>query len=120
MRRNTPNYVKGLAKDLRKEQTEAEGLLWQKLRGKRLNGVKFNRQCPIGRYIADFYCSEANLVIEVDGGIHEEENQKLYDEIRQKDIEGRNMTVLRFSNEEIISDIEAVLQKVVEHMQLRK
>jgi len=111
MRMNTPNYVKDLAKGLRKEQTEAEGLLWQKLRGKNLMGFKFYRQCPIGRYIADFFCNDAKLVIEVDGGIHETESQKSYDELRQKDIEGRTMTVLRFSNEEIINDIEQYCKK---------
>ena len=72
MRRDTPDYVKKLAIDLRMNQTEAENMLWQRLRGNKLKGFKFRRQYAFGRYIADFYCSKARLIIEVDGKVHEE------------------------------------------------
>ena len=61
----------GLAQNLRKNQTKAESFLWELLRRKQLNNLKFRRQHPIGDYIADFYCPEKNLVIELDGSIHD-------------------------------------------------
>ncbi len=112
MRVSTPDYVKELAKGLRKSQTPAEKLLWERLRANRLDGHKFYRQCPIGRYIADFFCGEINLVVELDGGIHEDYRQMEYDKIRQREIEGRNMTVLRFPNQQVIHDIDNVIERI--------
>jgi very-short-patch-repair endonuclease len=71
MRSDTPKYIVEIARDIRKEQTDAENELWQRLRGRRLADYKFRRQYAIGRYIADFYCSEARLIIEIDGPIHQ-------------------------------------------------
>jgi very-short-patch-repair endonuclease len=115
MRKNTPKYVIPLAKDLRKNQTEAEKALWEQVRDRRLNGYKFYRQCPIGRYIADFYCPKLRLVIELDGGVHDEEAQRIYDEIRQKEIECRRLTVLRVINEEIIRNMNDVLNAIISY-----
>ena len=112
MRLSTPEYVKELAKGLRKSQTPAESLLWEKLRANRLDGHKFYRQCPIGRYISDFFCGEINLVIELDGAVHDQYRQREYDKVRQQEIEGRNMTVLRFRNEQVLYDMESVLDTI--------
>ena len=122
MRRDTPKYIVQIARDLRKEQTGAEKKLWERLRDRRLGGYKFRRQYGIGRYIADFYCSEARLVVEVDGPIHEKQTE--YDKYRENEIMLRDITVLRFTNDEIESDIETVLmeinQKVVKLIANRK
>ena len=71
-----PRYVVDLARQLRKDQTTAEQLLWACLRDRRIAGAKFRRQHPLGRYIADFYCHEANLVIELEGS-HNKEGRKI-------------------------------------------
>ena len=112
MKRDTPKYIVQVSKELRQNQTNAEKIIWDKIRGSRLKGYKFRRQYAIGRYIADFYCCEARLVIELDGRIHNQTEIKEYDQIRQNEIEGRNITIIRFSNEEVYKEIESVLTKV--------
>jgi very-short-patch-repair endonuclease len=67
--------VRQQAKELRKSMTNAEELLWQRLRNRNWRGLKFRRQCPIGPFIADFYCAQFRLVIEIDGGIHERQRE---------------------------------------------
>lgn len=112
MRKDTPNYIVELSKELRKNQTEAEIELWSRLRGNQLSGIKFRRQYAIGRYIADFYCSKANVVIEIDGRIHNELDKKEYDLIRENEIIERGIRILRFTNEQVMSDINEVLHKI--------
>ena len=112
MRVHTPRHVKELAKQLRQRQTPAEKLLWERLRDNGLDGHKFYRQCPIGRYIADFYCRELRLVIELDGGIHDERRQQEYDALRQAEIEGRGIRVLRIPNERIIHAVHDALSEI--------
>lgn len=80
----TPEYVKKIIKDLRSSQTQAEKILWEILRAQRFHGIKFRRQHPFGRYIADFYSDELSLVIELDGEVHE--HQKEYDQLRDETI----------------------------------
>ena len=110
MRKDTPKYIIQVARDLRKGQTDAEKKLWERLRDRRLGGYKFRRQYAIGRYIADFYCSEAKLVIEVDGPVHQE--QREYDDYRENEIMLREITVIRFTNDEVDTNIEGVLEKI--------
>lgn len=112
MRRNTTDYVKKLAKELRKSMTPAEVILWKRLRNRNLKGYKFHRQYPIGRYIADFYCDEIKLAIEVDGEIHIESERKEYDLIRQSEIESRRIRVIRFNNDEVLNNTENVIQSI--------
>jgi very-short-patch-repair endonuclease len=100
------------AKELRQRQTEAEKVLWKALRNKRFSGVKFRRQHPIITFIADFYCHELKLVIEVDGGVHQLTSQAEYDEGRSAEIENLGILVIRFSNEEILRNLDSVLQKI--------
>ena len=99
-----------IAQYLRKNLTIPEKLLWQNLRNKKLDGFKFRRQHPVYRYILDFYCSEIKLAIEVDGNIHQNRND--YDEYRDEILKNIGIQVLRFTNKEIIEDIDQVLIKI--------
>ncbi|HSD37328.1 MAG TPA: endonuclease domain-containing protein [Rhodocyclaceae bacterium] len=98
------------AKRLRTEQTEAEQCLWYHLRAHRFLGLKFKRQKPVGPYIADFICIEGKLIVEVDGGQHVE--AKAYDDARDKYLNDQGFTVLRFWNNEVLNQTEAVLDKI--------
>ncbi len=100
-----------LAKGMRKEYTEAEGILWQALRGSQL-GVKFRRQHPIDAYIVDFIALQNRLIVEVDGGYHNNEEQKAYDENRTNVLNGIGFTVIRFTNEEVLQNLPFVLQTI--------
>ena len=99
------------AKELRKNMTNAEKVLWNYLKAKP-NGYKFRRQHPLKIYIADFYCHKLKLVIELDGSIHNNEDVKVNDEIRQKLIEEDGLTVMRFNNTEIFNDIANVVKVI--------
>ena len=96
------------AKYLRSNMTDAEKLLWSKLRAGRF-GCKFRRQAPIGPYIADFVSFTNKLIIELDGGHHAEADQLAYDRLRQQHLEGEGFRVLRFWNHEVLGETEAVL-----------
>jgi very-short-patch-repair endonuclease len=97
-------------KELRTQQTEAEQKLWTLLRSRRFSGFKFRRQQPIDRYIADFCCLEAKLVIEVDGGHHAEQMED--DERRTQYLEENGFKVLRFWNNEVMKETHSVLEMI--------
>ena len=99
------------ARRLRHESTEAETRLWRRLRGKQL-GVRFRRQHPIGGYIVDFYCPQAGLVIELDGGGHASEEQRRSDERRDHELSRRGLQVLRVWNPDVVGQMEAVLEAI--------
>jgi very-short-patch-repair endonuclease len=94
------------AKQLRRDMTDAELMLWSKLRSKQL-GVKFRKQVPVGRYIIDFYSYDCHLAIELDGSQHSDNLE--YDAIRTEYLESLNIKVLRFWNHEVLTNIEGVL-----------
>ena len=97
------------ANRLRKEMTKAEACLWKYvLRGGKMKGFQFRRQRPVLNYIADFMCKELMLVVEVDGSIHQLEETMKNDAIRQKALEHAGFTVLRFTNDEVLENINAV------------
>ncbi|MDB5801951.1 MAG: cytosine-5-methyltransferase [Rhodocyclales bacterium] len=98
------------AKRLRTEQTEAEKCLWYHLRAHRFMGLKFKRQKPVGPYITDFICLEKHLVVEVDGGQHAE--ALTYDEARDKYLNEQGFAVLRFWNNDVLNQTDAVLEKI--------
>jgi very-short-patch-repair endonuclease len=106
-------YVIDLAQKLRQRETRAERLLWEHLRHAKLEGFKFRRQHPMGRFILDFYCVESKLAIELDGKYHEQEEIQRYDAFRQRMIEQEHIVFLRFDNEEVIDNIETVLSKIL-------
>lgn len=116
MWRGAPPTIFSKAKKLRNEMTEVEMLMWEKLRSNRFHGYKFRRQHPISIYVADFYCHQFNLIIEVDGEYHNETNQLNRDEERTKDLNFQGMKILRFTNDEIKNDINAVLKKIKEYI----
>jgi very-short-patch-repair endonuclease len=103
-----------LAKSLRRNMTSYEKVLWQCLRSNKIEGLKFRRQHPIRYYIADFYCHEARLVVEVDGPIHLRTDRLLHDEQRDGVIENFGIKILRFSNDEIRYHIKDVLRTIGE------
>jgi len=88
-------------------------MLWKCLRNRQLNGLKFRRQHPLGRYIADFYCAEARLVIELEGKVHSKAGQREYDKIRKEELEARGLRVMKFNNEEVLKRAEMILTKIV-------
>lgn len=103
---------KANARQLRKNSTEAERVLWRHLRLRQLEGYKFRRQQPVGQYIVDFVCFETRLVIELDGGQHGE--QVAYDAERSAWLQAQGFRVLRFWNHEVLQDIEAVKRVIWE------
>jgi very-short-patch-repair endonuclease len=98
------------AKRLRRHQTDAERLLWFHLRDRRLAGFKFKRQVPIGRYVADFFCADASLIVEIDGGQHSEEER---DAERTKALEAFGYLVIRFWNHDVMQNIDGVLEEIL-------
>jgi transcription-repair coupling factor len=100
------------ARALRKSQTNAEELLWELLRDRRLDGNKFRRQHPIGHFIADFYCREAHLIIEVDGAVHAEATQQARDAAREEILQQHGFRILRFSNEQVLDSAEKVIEEI--------
>ncbi len=104
------------ANKLRNEMTKSEILLWEKLRANQLLGYKFRRQHPISIHVADFYCHKLSLIIEIDGEYHNEKNQIIKDEERRKDLNFQGMKILRFTNNEVITDIDSVLNKIKDYI----
>ena len=99
-------------RDLRKKQTEAEKKLWLIIRNRQLGGIKFRRQFFIGRYILDFYCPEYMIAIEVDGGRHYEDKGKERDEARTKELKKLGVKTIRFSDREVLTNIEGVYEVI--------
>lgn len=99
-------------RDLRRNQTEAEKVIWKRLRNKGLFGLKFFRQYSVGAYIVDFYCPKYKLAIELDGGQHAEEENKEYDKVRTDYMESMGIEVMRFWNNEVLQNIEGVLEEI--------
>ncbi len=114
-----PEHILRAARELRATQTDAESLLWHLVRNRGLCGYKFRRQHPVGRYILDFYCHEAGLAVELDGGGHGDEEQAVYDQQRTKELAGAGITVLRFWNRDLLTDTEAVLTAIYTILQER-
>ena len=104
------------ARNLRRNSTRAEDVLWQRLRGSRFHGAKFRRQVPFDRYVADFYCHAAKLVLELDGKQHEWFLD--YDNGRTKVIENFGVRVVRFTNAEVCDDLDLVLARIREELRL--
>ena len=102
------------SKELRSNQTDCENILWNYLRAKRLNNIKFRRQVAIGKYIADFVNLWKKLIIELDGSQHLNEENIIYDKIRTEYLKQHGYTVLRFYDNDILNNIEAVLNIIVE------
>ncbi|MFL6808976.1 MAG: endonuclease domain-containing protein, partial [Bradyrhizobium canariense] len=109
---NIPRKLRSNARELRKNSTDAERILWSELRDHRLNGIGFRRQVPIKNYIADFACHSAKLVVELDGGQHFSDNGERADAARSAVIEARGFKVLRFSNHDVMTNRAGVLETI--------
>ena len=103
--------LKGYAKRMRQNPTEAEAFLWQQLRGGFM-GLPFRRQHVMGDYIVDFVCIPSKLIIEVDGKYHDALEQNVNDTLRTAFLERNGFRVIRFTNEQVLTDIEAVLTEI--------
>lgn len=108
--------TKARAAELRKSMTSGEKVLWQQLRNRKMEGLKFRRQHPVNIFILDFYCHEKKLAIEVDGGIHQSEDQREWDENRTFELNEFGITVLRFANEEVIDYTAKVIRTISDYL----
>jgi very-short-patch-repair endonuclease len=100
------------ARQLRRDQTDAEQRLWTRLRDRQLCGVKFRRQHPVGPFVADFCCPQRKLIVELDGGQHAEDVAA--DQKRSRFLEAQGCRVLRFWNHDVLGNTEAVLERIAE------
>ena len=101
-----------VARDLRKAMTEAEKVFWAVVRNRKLDGLKFRRQQPIHGFIADFYCPERNLVVEIDGTSHDGNDKNAYDVERTQILEGHRIRVIRLKNEEVLVNLQGVIKRL--------
>jgi very-short-patch-repair endonuclease len=108
--------LKELTRELRKNETSAESLLWARLRNRQLRGSKFRRQHQFGDYVADFYCRESSLVIECDGGVHQANEQWHHDQNRDQYLIAQGLRVLRFTNNQIFNNMESVLEGIANYL----
>ncbi|MEX0988169.1 MAG: endonuclease domain-containing protein [Bacteroidales bacterium] len=100
------------AKQLRSDATKAEEVLWERLRNRSFMNLKFRRQHPLHKFVVDFYCHELKLIVEADGGYHNEPEQFKLDKSRTAELENLGYTVTRFTNREIIDGVDAVLSEL--------
>jgi adenine-specific DNA-methyltransferase len=114
----TPEEKIDRARTLRRHSTDAEALLWTRLRNRALAGHEFRRQRPVGPYVVDFICLEPHLVVEVDGGQHALRRNE--DAVRTKWLEGQGLRVLRFWNHEVLQNLEGVLRMIEQALSERK
>ncbi len=112
---NAKPHVFEKAKALRSSMTISEQYLWEQLKGKKILGLRFRPQHPIDIFIADFYCHSLKLVIEIDGGIHKNNEQKKYDIGREAELSDLGIEVIRFTNKEVINHINEVVDEITKY-----
>ncbi|AQG81729.1 hypothetical protein AWR27_21950 [Spirosoma montaniterrae] len=103
-----------LRRELRKQLTDAEAILWSYLRSNQLGGRKFRRQHSVGSYVLDFYCTAERLAIEVDGSVHQQPENLLHDQERDDALANLGIRTIRIKNDEVEADISSVLQRISE------
>lgn len=108
--------LKPLARELRKNMTDAEKLLWSRVSRRQVAGYQFYRQRIIESYIVDFYCPTAKLVVEIDGGQHYSREDKQSDEVRDKRLSSLGLKVLRFSNLDVLQNTDGVLEHIYNNL----
>jgi very-short-patch-repair endonuclease len=109
--RGTLPEVELAARRLRRLLTPAEQVLWDAIRGRRLGGLRFRSQHPVGAFVLDFYCPSCKLVVEVDGAVHNQQAE--YDEARTERLNNYGYRVIRFRNEEVVHELPSVLQRIL-------
>jgi len=110
--RGTTPEIEAAARRLRRNMTPAEQTLWDALKGKQLDGLKFRPQHPVGPFILDFWCPARKLVVELDGGSHD--GREAEDEARTQRLQDYGYRVIRFRNEEVLTDLPSVLERIRE------
>jgi very-short-patch-repair endonuclease len=103
---------KSRAKELRQNMTEAEKIFWNCVRGRKFRNLKFRRQQIVEGFVVDFYCDALRLCVEIDGALHNVESVKKYDAERDKALKMHGLMIMRFTNDEVISDVNRVLQNI--------
>ena len=109
---NNHKYLKSYRKNLRNNPTKAESMLWKALQRKQLDGRKFRRQHSSENYIVDFYCPEEKLVVELDGEVHNNIKNKIYDDRRTQELKDLGITVIRFENKLVFEQMDMVLDAI--------
>jgi very-short-patch-repair endonuclease len=112
MSRNTSHEVRQAAREMRKNPTPAEKALWRVLRDRAVNGLRFRRQHTLDGLVLDFYCREVQLCVELDGGVHDTDDQRERDTARTEHLQARGIRVIRFRNEEVLTDMKSVLTRI--------
>jgi very-short-patch-repair endonuclease len=108
-------HLKNMARSLRKKMTDTERKMWSILRGRKIKNLQFYRQRPIGVYIVDFYCPRKNLLIEIDGGQHYADETIKQDKERSAYLKEKfNLQILRFTNLEVLQNIEGVVKRIID------
>ena len=115
----TRKTILEVARELRGSMTTAEKVLWESLR-KKPHGFKFYRQAPIDRFVADFYCPKEGIIIELDGGIHDEPDTVEHDAMREVFLNRKQLRILRFRNEEVLTDLHRVVQAIINALDTAK
>ena len=110
------NSEKLKRKKLRNNLSEAERIIWYRLKNKQIHGYKFRRQYGVGKYVVDFYCPKAQLVIEIDGDSHYNESAAKYDIKRQEYLESLGLRVIRFTNMEVYKSLEGVIEIIMQNL----
>ena len=100
------------SRELRRDMTPAEKCFWDRVRNRRLDNLKFRRQQIIDGFIVDFFCDEKNLVVEIDGSVHDEEDQKIRDAAREEVLKQRGLVILRVRNEDVLENFETVAERI--------
>ncbi len=108
--------LKPFARTLRTNMTDAERLIWSKIRRKQIGDLQFYRQKNIGHYVVDFYCPKEKLIVEIDGGQHYERNGMKEDQERDRYLHNLGFAVLRFSDIDVLKNIDGVVEKIHEHL----
>ena len=101
-----------LARLNRKQMTVAENMLWKHIKERKVLGMKFRRQHPVACFIADFYCHQLKLIVEIDGGYHDDQEQHELDQGREKELQDMGLTIIRFWNEEVEKDVYGVVERI--------
>ena len=109
--------LKGYSRQLRKDMTNAERLLWSRVRRKQLQGYQFYRQKIIGNYIVDFFCPKAKLVIEIDGSQHYEDEHIKKDNVRDDYLREQRLTVLRFPDRDVFDNLDGIIERINDILQ---
>ena len=103
-----------IRKELRNHSTSAEAVFWRRFKGRQVGGLKFRRQYGVGSYVVDFYCPEMRLAVELDGAVHKAPLAYEHDELRTCYLQRCNIRVLRFTNDVVFSNIEGIVQQILE------